>query len=131
MPSRDLRFTVPAALIAAGFALLTACGDAHVRSANVALSGASAERGKAVIQHYGCNACHAIAGFPDPSVVVAAPISGIAHRAYIAGTLPTTPENVVLWIRFPRTVKPNTAMPDLGVSESEARDVAAYLYSLR
>ncbi|MES2359821.1 MAG: hypothetical protein V4529_15900 [Gemmatimonadota bacterium] len=45
--------------------------------------------------------------------------------------LPTTPGTLVLWIRFPRNVKPGTAMPDLGVSEREARDVATWLYALR
>lgn len=129
MSSGDFRVVV--AMIAAGsIMMLNACGDAHARD-SVAVNGGSAERGKAVIQHYGCNACHAIAGFPDPSVTVAAPVTGIADRGYVAGTLPTTPENLVLWIRFPRKVKPETAMPDLGVSESEARDVVAYLYSLR
>jgi len=129
MSNRDFRVVV--AMIAAGsIVTLCACGDANARE-SVALNGGNAERGKAVIQHYGCNACHAIAGFPDPLAAVAAPVTGIASRGYIAGTLPTTPENLVLWIRFPRTVKPETAMPDLGVSEREARDVVAYLYSLR
>jgi cytochrome c1 len=28
-------------------------------------------------------------------------------------------------------MKPRTAMPDLGLSEQQARDVAAYLYTLQ
>ena len=129
MSSRDLR-VVAATVLVGCVAALNACGDTRAASPPVATEG-DAARGKTVIQHYGCNACHAIAGFPEPSVAVAAPITGIASRGYIAGTLPTTPGNLALWIRFPKKVKPATAMPDLGVSESEARDVVAYLYSLR
>lgn len=128
MLSRDFRQL--AAMMVMSVAALNACGASGDHEA-AALAGGSAERGRMVIQHYGCNACHAIEGFPDPSAVVAAPVTGIARRAYIAGTLPTTPENLALWIRFPHKVKPATAMPDLGVSASEARDVVAYLYSLR
>lgn len=98
---------------------------------SVALRGGDAHRGKAAIQHYGCNACHTIAGLPEPLLTAAAPVTGIATRTYIAGTLPKTPVNLILWIRFPRKVKPQTAMPDLGVSAADARDIATYLYSLR
>ena len=57
--------------------------------------------------------------------------TGIATRTFIAGTLPRTPENLMLWIRFPHRVKPQTTMPDLGVSAADARDIATYLYSLQ
>ncbi|HEY5087008.1 MAG TPA: hypothetical protein VII66_06625 [Gemmatimonadaceae bacterium] len=118
------------AVAIAGVVALAACGHVDRRDV-VALRGGSANRGKLAIARYGCNTCHAISGFPDPTVLVAGPVTGIARRAYIAGTLPTTRRNLVMWIRFPHQVKPQTAMPDLGVSAGEARDIAAYLYSLR
>ena len=129
MSSRDVRH-LAVVMMVMNVAALNGCSAGGKHEA-AAVTGGSAERGSLAMERYGCNACHAIAGFPDPSTAVAAPITGIAHRTYIAGTLPTTPENLVLWIRFPHKVKPATAMPDLGVSESEARDVVAYLYSLR
>ena len=49
-------------------------------------------------------------------------------RAYIAGELTNTPENVVRWIMDPQAIEPGTVMPDLGLTEAEARDVAAHLY---
>ena len=49
----------------------------------------------------------------------------------IAGKLANTPDNLVRWIRQPKTVKPLTAMPDMGVSEGDARDMAAYLATLQ
>lgn len=93
------------------------------------LADASAERGEAALRRYGCDACHAIPGMPPPRIRAAAPIGEIATQGYIAGVLPSTPRNLVRWIRFPREVKTQTAMPDLGVSEAEAKDIAAYLYS--
>jgi cytochrome c1 len=55
----------------------------------------------------------------------------VATRAIIAGELANTPENMVRWIRDPLAVEPNTAMPNLQVSEETARDMVAYLYTLR
>ncbi len=41
--------------------------------------------------------------------------------------LPNTPENLVRWIQQPEQIRPGTAMPNLGISEDDARDIAAYL----
>jgi len=38
-------------------------------------------------------------------------------------------ENLVLWIQHPRKVSAHTAMPETGISDAEARHVAAYLYT--
>jgi mono/diheme cytochrome c family protein len=124
MRSPDLR-----ALMLGAVAAMLACSKPERRDV-LALNG-SPHRGRAVLQRYGCDACHGIDGLPDPSVPVAAPITDISQQQYIAGTLPTTPANLVLWIRFPQRVKPGTAMPDLAVSDQDARDIATYLYSLR
>ena len=45
--------------------------------------------------------------------------------------LPHTPENLMRWIEDPKKVDSLTAMPTLGVSHGEARDIAAYLYALK
>jgi cytochrome c1 len=54
-----------------------------------------------------------------------------SDRTFIAGEVPNTTENLIKWVRSPQSIEPNTAMPNLGLSEQEARDVAAYLYTLR
>jgi hypothetical protein len=51
--------------------------------------------------------------------------------AYIAGQLPHDAENLVRWIQDPQAIEPGTAMPNLGVVPSVARDMAAYLYTLQ
>ncbi len=55
----------------------------------------------------------------------------LASREQLAGKLPNTPENLMRWIRDPQDVSPGTAMPQMGLSEQEGRDIAAFLYSLR
>ena len=59
------------------------------------------------------------------------PLTRIGDRTYIAGMLRNTPANLVRWIREPQAVIPGNAMPNMGVSEADARDIAAYLYTLR
>jgi cytochrome c1 len=53
------------------------------------------------------------------------------RQTYIAGQLPNTPDNLVKWIEDPPAIEPKTAMPKLGLSEAQARDIASYLYTLR
>ena len=92
---------------------------------------ASAERGRLAISQYACLTCHHVPGIVGPDAPVGPPLDGIATRAYIAGVLPNTPDNMIRWLRDPPSVNPRTAMPDLGISERDARDMAAYLYTLR
>jgi cytochrome c1 len=66
-----------------------------------------------------------------PGNNVGPPLDRIATRGYIAGVLANTPQNMVRWLRDPPAVDARTAMPDLGLSEAEARDIAAYLYTLK
>jgi cytochrome c2 len=90
-----------------------------------------AAQGWQKLQTYGCHTCHTIPGVPGFEAVVGPPLNRWAERHYIAGTLPNTPDNLVLWLQFPQSIEPGTAMPNLGVSEQDARDMGAYLYTLR
>jgi len=65
----------------------------------------------------------------DVEVLVGPPLTGIAERAYVGGVVTNTPENLVRWIQNPPAIDPMTAMPNVGVTADEARDIAAYLYS--
>jgi cytochrome c1 len=44
---------------------------------------------------------------------------------------PNTPERMAAFIRSPQKADPRTAMPDMGVTEAHARDMVAYLYTLK
>ena len=112
-------------------AVLAACdGGREAREQAALATGGSPERGVAAIRHYGCGACHTIEAVPGANGRVGPPLTTLATRAYIGGATPNTPENLVGWIRNPKAFSPQTAMPVLGVTESDARDIAAYLYSL-
>jgi len=111
--------------------LWTACqGGKTVKGAAV-YTGGNPTRGRAVIDHYRCGACHTIPGVPHADGLVGPPLIFFARRTYIAGELPNTTQNLIRWVRGPQSVEPKNAMPNLGLSEQEARDVAAYLYTLR
>jgi cytochrome c2 len=96
-----------------------------------AVPGGSARRGPERIAQYGCPACHTIPGVKDAQGNVGPPLTRIGERTYIAGMLRNTPANLVRWIREPQAVIPGNAMPNMGVTEADARDIAAYLYTLR
>jgi cytochrome c len=84
--------------------------------------------GRRLIASYGCGACHSIPGVPGAHGEAAPPLDRFYRRAYIAGRLPNTQENLVGWIQDPQRIEPGTAMPTLGVTEDEARAIGAYLY---
>jgi mono/diheme cytochrome c family protein len=86
-----------------------------------------AENGRLALMQYACNACHLIPGVTGPATFVGPPLHGLGARQYIAGHLPNTADNLALWIREPQRIDPQTAMPALNVTESDARDIAAYL----
>lgn len=95
------------------------------------VAGGDARRGAELISRFGCAACHAVPGVRAARGAVGPPLDRFAARIYIAGVLPNTPPNLVRWIRDPQGVVPGNAMPNMGVTEAEARDIAAYLYTLR
>lgn len=98
--------------------------------ASVTHTAGDAERGRLALSQYACNGCHLIPGLTGSDVHVGPPLAGIARRRLIAGKVANTPEQMMRWLRDPQSVDPLTAMPDLGVSERDARDMAAYLAKL-
>jgi mono/diheme cytochrome c family protein len=88
-------------------------------------------RGVAAMQQYACTTCHTIPGMVGAAAHVGPPLTGIGDRKFLGGRLPNSPENLVRWIRHPREVSPQSLMPDLGVTEQHARDMAAYLLTLK
>lgn len=119
------------ALVLAALALVTsACthGEADAMSLT---HGGNAARGKELIRSYGCGSCHTIPRVTGAEASVGPSLQGIATRAYIAGVLPNQPENMIRWIMNPPGVDEKTAMPNLHVTATDARDIAAYLYTLQ
>jgi cytochrome c len=110
-------------------ALLAAACDSQ---SSPALTGSgNVEQGKRLLAQYQCGACHAIPGIPIARGVAGPPLSDYGRRSYIAGHIPNQPELLAQWIVNPRALIPTTSMPAMGVSDDDARDMAAYLHSLR
>ena len=112
--------------------LASACDGAKEADAReaAAITGGDPSRGPDLLRKYGCQSCHTIPGVIGANGLVGPPLAGIASRSYIAGVLPNAPDNMLRWIRDPRGVDSLTAMPNTGVTPSDARHIAAYLYTL-
>lgn len=121
------------ALRASAFALVlalaaVASGCADHRGAGPVAQG-DAQRGRQLIERYGCVACHSVPGVPSYGANVGPPLAKLAERGYLAGVLPNTREELVRWLRDPPAVDPLTMMPNLGVTQADAVDIAAYLHA--
>ena len=108
-------------------ALQTGCGGRERRNP---VAGGDPEAGRAAIAGAPCVNCHVIPGVASRGVV-GPPLSGWARRAFLGGTLPNTPDYVVRWIRNAPSFEPEVAMPAMDISEQDARDMAAYLWTLQ
>lgn len=118
---RPLRLLLPAITV-----VLAACPDPSPRQ----VPGADPGLGAQLVREYGCHACHVIPGVQGADNLVGPPLIRWGGRVYIAGHLPNTPENLVRWIMNPQEIRGSTAMPDMGVTEQDARHIAAYLFTL-
>jgi cytochrome c1 len=116
-------------LLACAFAAV-ACESRAVKEAQ-ALTGGSVSRGAPAIGKYGCAGCHTIPGIEGATSTVGPPLTQVAVRQYLGGHLLNTPGNMVKWIQHPQAIDPKNAMPELGVTDQDAKDIAAYLYTLR
>jgi cytochrome c len=87
--------------------------------------------GKKLVQQYGCVSCHDIPNVSGPRGTVGPPLTHIASQQFLAGKLQNTPENMMKWLQNPQAIDPANAMPNLGLTPSESRDITAFLYTLK
>jgi cytochrome c len=121
-----MRALLVAAVMAAGGA---ACAP-HDRHAQ-AITGGDVDRGRMAIRQYGCQTCHIIPGATGADALVGPPLNGIASRAYVGGVVTNSSDHMIAWLKDPKAFEPLSAMPALGLTDQDARDIAAYLYTLR
>jgi cytochrome c2 len=110
--------------------LLCACEGGRTEKAYGAITGGDRNKGQELVEARHCGACHEIPGVRAAHGDLGPPLKGFARRTFIAGQIPNTPEHLVQWILDPHTQVPGTAMPTLGLQKDEARDIAAFLYTL-
>ena len=117
-------------LAAAAAATLLVCGCQDVDIDPQPMAGADAGGGRRTIERVGCGACHQIPGVAWPQGRVGPSLDGFAEQALIGGRFPNQPEVLARWVRDAPSLAPQTGMPAVPITEQEARDVAAYLYTL-
>jgi cytochrome c len=135
MPSQNRMFTLVGGIVA--LAGIAAAADYAERTHErhdlerkaMAMTGGDIHRGEDAFSRYGCGGCHAVNGVPQSNGKVGPPLDGIAGRAIIGGRLENTPPNMMKWIVDPQAVSPGTAMPRLGVTPADSRDITAFLYT--
>lgn len=115
-------------LAAAPCVAMVACADKA--DAPRPLAQADATQGLALIERHGCAACHAIPGVRWPQGRTGGNLAGVGARPMIAGRLPNQPEVMAAFVRDAPALLPDTGMPPMPLTDAEARDVAAYLYTL-
>jgi len=133
LSTRGKAGAVAVAVLIAGSAATFGYRQMHERTARKAalLTGGNPKRGPALIRQFGCGACHKVAGVPGAIGRVGPRLSAISLQGRIAGAQSNTPDHLIQWIVDPKALKADTTMPQTGISEQDARDIAAYLLSLR
>lgn len=94
-------------------------------------AGGDAKSGALLIEFYGCGSCHMIPGIRGADGVVGPPLTAWGRRSLIAGAVANDADKLVEWIVNPQTIEQGTAMPAVGATPAEARDMAAYLFQLQ
>ncbi|RWM81668.1 MAG: cytochrome C [Mesorhizobium sp.] len=128
----DFRFVLASALLGL---LLVGVGANLIkdreqrRAVAVAMTGGDPSRAPAIFRRYGCGGCHVIPGIAGADGKVGGPLVDLRQQVYVGGVINNTPDNLVQWIVFPQRFSSRSAMPATGISEAEARDLAAYLYA--
>jgi cytochrome c2 len=95
---------------------------------------AAATTGKQLFVSRGCGACHRAPNVPEAGGTIGPNLRGVGdpqHHPKIAGVLDNTPDNMVRWLMNPPAVKPGTTMPSIGLGEDDARNLAAFLETLK
>lgn len=121
--------TALAALLCLGAA---GCGRTEAEMPRFAtVEGGDVQRGRELLARYQCGSCHVIPEVPSAAGRSAPTLEAFGQRSYIAGQVPNLPHNLVRWLQDPHALVPGTRMPDMGATEADARDMAAYLLTLR
>ena len=82
----------------------------------------TAQVGEQLVAQYGCRGCHRIGG---EGALKAPDLTGITQRVTDPALVPLR-----LWLQNPKGVKPNTAMPNFHLSDSQIEAILLYLTEL-
>jgi cytochrome c len=89
------------------------------------LTGGDPTRAPEILRQYGCVACHTVRGVAAAGGLLGPDLSDPEKL------LTKNPQALIDYIVNPKELNTKTVMPRTGISRAEARDVVAYLFSLR
>ena len=95
------------------------------------LSDADLDRGLRLMVDKGCVACHSVPEVAWPRGGLGPSLADFGRQSLIAGRLRNQPGNLMQFVRNAPELTPGTAMPAIPMTDQEARDVTAYLLTLR
>jgi cytochrome c2 len=121
----------PWAVLLAIAALAGGCHVGERELPHASAPPARVKHGQQLLAQYQCGSCHTIPDVPAARGTVGPSLHAFGRRSYIAGQVPNRPDTLVRWIVKPQSLVPDTVMPAMGVSPEDARDIAAYLLTLR
>jgi cytochrome c len=110
---------------------LSACQRETVIPPEQQIPDGDAERGRQAFVDYGCTACHVIPGVRRATGRVGPPLDQWGQRSILAGQFTNEAQNLVSWLMAPQAMIPGSGMPDMGVTWQDAKDMGAYLFTLR
>ena len=128
---RVARTVPPAVLVILFLAILLGGSQEGSGGPKPSSVGGNLERGATLIQRYGCGGCHIVPGISGAEGLVGPPLTMMGRRVFIAGVLRNSPENMTSWLQNPQRIVPGNAMPNMGISRQDARDLTVYLDALR
>jgi cytochrome c len=103
----------------------------RLQAAAAEMTGGDPKLGQAVMLRVGCGSCHQIPGVDRADGTVGPSLAKLGARPFLAGRLANEPASLVAWVKHPQSIEPGNGMPDPPINTREARDIAAYLYTLK
>jgi mono/diheme cytochrome c family protein len=109
--------------------LFSVSARSEYRNSGDSPAGGNPQRGKQLVETAGCLACHAV-GENTKVRETRGTSYDIAPELTRVGSK-TNPAWLYDWIRNPRRFNPTTKMPNLRLTDGEARDIVSYLTTLK
>jgi cytochrome c2 len=127
-----VRWVMVCGVIGVTAVLFAACSSSGFDFAKgTSLTGGNPQVGKEKIVLHDCHSCHVIPGVEGDAHVLGPTLDHWSRRSSIISKWPNNPPNLENWIRHSEQLLPGTTMKMLSVNEQDAKDIAAYLFSIR
>ena len=85
---------------------------------------------KALLKTKACGSCHFIPGVEGAYGKMGPALKDLSKRPrIISGTRQNNTKNLKAWLKNPKSIKPGTLMPNMGLTDEEIEIIIEYLYT--